>query len=184
MNKPVAPGEIFSMRVACRLDIPALLRMQHRSLTVLGADFYSREEIAAFEDLAGTMDEHVVDEGHYFVAVSTSDRILASGGWSRRAPGYDRARLRGPADAPDPGGATVRSVFVDPALARRGIGSALMAHVEQDAARSGMRSLQLTATLSGRAFYERLGWRTQGEKSIALPGGLRFRCVSMRKSVE
>ena len=32
-------------------------------------------------------------------------------------------------------------------------------------------------------FYRRLGWRAEGEKAIALPGELQFRCVSMSKSI-
>jgi len=43
----------------------------------------------------------------------------------------------------------VRSVFVDPAIARRGVGSAIMRHVEEDAALHCVRLLGLTATLSG-----------------------------------
>ena len=175
---------MIAIRVASRIDIPAIRSMQHRSLAVLGAAFYSVDEIAAFVALAGTMDDQVVDEGHYFVVVNGSNRILASGGWSRREPGYDRARASGLADAPAAARATVRSVFVDPALARHGIASALMARVEQDAKQSGIRTLRLMATLSGHAFYQRLGWLAEGDKTIALPGGLSFRCTSMSKSLE
>ena len=175
---------MIAIRVANRSDIPAIRNMQHRSLAVLGAAFYSADEIAAFVALAGTMDDHVVDEGHYFVAVDGGNRIVASGGWSRREPGYDRARASGLADAPASAGATVRSVFVDPALARRGIASALMAHVEEDALENGIRTLRLMATLSGHAFYERLGWLVEGDKTIALPGGLSFRCTSMSKALK
>ena len=61
--------------------------------------------------------------------------------------------------------------------------SALMAHVERDAVEAGICILRLMATLSGLGFYRRLGWRAEGEKAIALPGGLRFRCMSMSKSI-
>jgi GNAT superfamily N-acetyltransferase len=168
-------------RRATRSEIPTIRAMQERSLTELGADFYSPAEIAGLIDSVGTMDDAVIDEGHYFVAVDPVGAVRASGGWSLREPGYDRARIAGAADRPAVAGATVRSVFVDPAIARCGVASALMAYLERDAGNHGIRGMRLTATLSGLAFYTRLGWRTEGKKVIALPGGLRFGCVSMSK---
>ena len=173
----------FAIRLARTWDIPAIRAMQERSLAVLGAPFYAPEEIAGFIEKIGTMDNAVVDEGHYFVTVNHAGAILASGGWSQREPGYDRVRAAGVADSPRSGIATVRSVFVDPAIARRGIASALMAHFERDAAFHAIRVLRLMSTLSGLTFYERLGWRAEGEKAIALPGGLRLRCMSMAKPI-
>lgn len=95
----------------------------------------------------------------------------------------DRVRAAGVADSPRSGTATVRSVFVDPAVARRGIASALMEHIERDAGCHGVRVLRLMSTLSGLTFYTRLGWRAEGEKAIALPNGLRLRCMSMAKLI-
>ena len=59
----------IAVRRASRNEIPAIRDMQERSLTLLGADYYTAEEIAAFIAHVGTMDDAVVDEGHYFVAV-------------------------------------------------------------------------------------------------------------------
>lgn len=173
----------IELRLAKPSDTPSIRAMQERSFAILGSAFYTPDIIAAFVATTGTMDNAVIDEGHYFVAVSDAGAIVASGGWSLRQPGYDRGRLVGVDDHPRSGAATVRSVFVDPALSRRGIASALMAYVESDASRHGIRTLRLMATLSGLAFYTRLGWRAVGEKAIALPAGLRFDCVSMSKVI-
>jgi GNAT superfamily N-acetyltransferase len=173
----------IAIRLARTREIPAIRAMQERSLAVLGAPYYSPQEIAGFIENVGTMDNAVVDEGHYFVAVNHAGAIMACGGWSQREPGYDRLRAVGVADSPRSGTATVRSVFVDPVVARRGVASALMAHIERDAACHGVRVLRLMSTLSGLTFYTRLGWRAEGEKAIALPDGLRLRCVSMAKPV-
>jgi GNAT superfamily N-acetyltransferase len=173
---------IFSIRLASRKDIPALRAMQERSFLVLGAAFYAPQEIAGFISRIGTMDDAVIDEGHYFVA-DQAGAILGSGGWSQMEPGYDRSRTAGPADGARSGVGTVRSVFVDPAAARCGIASALMGHIERDAFRHGVHLLRLMATLSGLPFYKRLGWATEGEKTIDLGGGLRFGCVSMSKPI-
>lgn len=177
-------AENIVMRRARMREIAAIRAMQERSLAVLGEGFYARQEIEAFIALVGTVDEAVVAEGHYFVAEREDQRIVGSAGWSLQLPGYERRPgAAAPRDASPPDRATVRSVFVDPAMARSGIATALMAHLERDAARHGIRKLQLMATLSGLPFYRRLGWRELGGKSVPLAGGLRFECVAMSKPV-
>jgi GNAT superfamily N-acetyltransferase len=175
--------EAIAIRHSCRADIPAIRAMQERSLRVLGGAFYAPGEIAAFLAEIGTMDDAVVSEGHYFVAANADGAILASGGWSRQAPGYDRAAIGGAADRKEARAATIRSVFVDPAAARRGIARAMMARIEQDAAAHGIGVLRMMATLSGLPFYTRIGYRTEGEKTLTLPGGLRFECMTMSKTL-
>lgn len=119
----------------------------------------------------------------HFVAVNADGAILASGGWSRRTPGYDRAAIIGAAERKGAGAATVRSVFVDPAVARRGLATAIMATIEQDAAAHCVGMLSMMATLSALSFYARLGYRAEGDKTVALPGGLYFPCVTMSKTL-
>ncbi|HLV85293.1 MAG TPA: GNAT family N-acetyltransferase, partial [Devosia sp.] len=158
--------------------IPAIREMQARSMWTLGADFYTRAEIANFMEAFGTMDNAIVIEGHFFIAEDPGGAILASGAWSRVRPGYAAGMsAREPAaDIP-----TVRSVFVDPAIARRGVGSAIMRCVEYDAASHGVRLLGLTATLSGVPLYERLGYQVQEVTRINFSDKTRFGCVKMRK---
>ena len=173
----------FAVRHARRADIPAIRAMQEHSLLVLLAPYYTPDEIDAMLGSAGTMDDDVVDEGHYFLVFDGNGTIVASGGWSQREPGYERTRLQGYIDRPAPGTAIVRSVFVHPRFARRGLATALMNHIENDARRHGIRILRLMATLSGVDFYGRQGYLIQGSKAIALPDGLEFGAVSMVKSI-
>ncbi|MDP2779541.1 GNAT family N-acetyltransferase [Devosia sp.] len=170
----------YIIRLARPADIPAIRSMQERSMWVLGGDFYSANDIASFLTLFGTMDDAVVDEGHYFVAEDRRGAILGSGGWTRSRPRYATASAgtRTPSDAP-----TVRSVFVDPAATRRGVASAIMARTEQDAVDHGAEMLQLTATLSGVALYHRLGYQTEEVTALELPDRSRFECVRMRKAL-
>jgi GNAT superfamily N-acetyltransferase len=173
----------IAIRHARHAEIPAIRAMQECSLLMLGSASYSADVIAAFLAEIGTMDDAVVYEGHYFVAASTDGAILASGGWSRKMPSYDRAATGDAADRRGAGAATVRSVFVAPAAARRGIATAIMARVEKDAASYGIGVLSMMATLSGLSFYARLGYQAEGAKTVALPGGLRFECVTMSKTL-
>jgi GNAT superfamily N-acetyltransferase len=173
----------IAIRHARHPEIPAIRAMQECSLVVLGSSSYAPDVIAAFLNEIGTMDDAVVDEGHYFVAARADGAILGSGGWSRKMPSYDRAAIGGTAERNGGGAATVRSVFVAPAAARRGIATQIMMSVEKDAAAHGIDVLNMMATLSGLSFYARLGYRAEGEKTVALLGGLRFECMTMSKTL-
>lgn len=171
---------MYTIRHASRADIPAIRAMQERSMWVLCGDFYSPAEIANFLTLYGTMDDALVDEGHYFVARDHRGAIVGSGGWSRSRPRYSGAA---PASEAVSGKPTVRSVFVDPAAARRGIASMIMSRTERDALEHGVDTLYLTATLAGFALYEAFGYRTEETSELKFPDGSRFACVAMWKTL-
>lgn len=177
MTTHVNPSQ-YAIRNAHACDIPAIRAMQARSMWMLGGDFYTQAEIATFMDAFGTMDDAIVLEGHFFVAEDLSGAILASGGWSRAKPGYAAAL---PAKEPTADLPSVRSVFVDPAVARRGIGRTIMRQVEEDAIAHGVRLLSLTATLSGVPLYERLEYQVEEAMQITFPDQTRFGCVRMKK---
>lgn len=177
-----APGRAAApvVRLACPADIPSIAALQLRSMQALGNAHYPAAALAVFLDRFGTMDFAVIDEGHFFVAHDEDGNVLGTGGWSRLAPGYQQ----GVPPHPRPDAPTVRGVYCDPGMARSGIGSAIMRHVEADAARYGFAALKLTATLSGVALYARLGYRELGRRSIDLGDGLAFGCVDMAKRLD
>lgn len=167
----------ITIRRARRDDADALRGMQALSLCSLGADRYSSEQIAAFLAHVGTMDEELLEEGTYFLAERDGE-LIGSGGWSLRTPGYAAA-----APALLGGTATVRSVFVHPAAARRGVGTLLMDTVEADAVGHGHHRVGLTATRSGEAFYAARGYRRVAPVALALPNGTTFPCTRMEKDL-
>jgi GNAT superfamily N-acetyltransferase len=177
----------FEIRKAGRSDVLEMRAMQERSMLAIGGRYYARGEIETFLNLVGTMDDAVVDEGHFFVAVDPFERVIGTGAWSCLVPGY--ARVAGGQKAapsvarPASGTATVRSVFVTPECTRRGIAHALMHRIEADAAAAGVTRLQLTATLSGEAFYRAMGYAAEPRGTIELPDGTKFSCVRMKKPI-
>ncbi len=158
-------------------DRDELRAMQAASMRILGAPFYEPEVIESFIADVGTMDDGLLDEATYFKVVADG-RIVASGGWSRRTPAY-QARAEGA--APPPATATVRSVFVHPDHARRGIARTILALVEDEIARAGFPVARLTATLSGVPFYRRLGYRSGRPVTLRLAGQLEFPALAMEK---
>lgn len=55
----------------------------------------------------------------------------------------------------------VEYLYVDPTVARQGIGTLLYRELERMAARHGLASLWLVASLNALPFYEHLGFRTE-----------------------
>jgi GNAT superfamily N-acetyltransferase len=60
----------------------------------------------------------------------------------------------------------VVACYVDPALARRGIGSTIMAHALALARRGHDGPIRLESTLNAAAFYERFGFRAVARSSV------------------
>src|SRR5690349_20908634 len=52
----------------------------------------------------------------------------------------------------------IRSIYVDPMLARRGLGRLIMARVEAEISAAGFDEAELVATLNGVTFYGSLGF--------------------------
>lgn len=150
------------LRVGRLADAHCLQAMAERSFATLGRRFYSAREIeGAFRAGVG-VDRQLLAEGRYVVAESdhgiTGCAAYSMGGhaWPFEFPrehGRELALLDEPV-------AVIRSVFVDPDYAARGIGRQLMRAVERDAVDAGAASFFLIATLTAVSFYERCGYRS------------------------
>lgn len=147
---------------------------------ILGGPYYTDDELAGVLSQYGTMDDAMVGEGHFFVAENHAGKILGSGGWTRRWPASGKGFGNNAQTEALP---TVCGVFVDPAAARRGIASSIMARIESDALDHGVRGLALAATLSGAALYERLGYLPQRREQLPLSSGSSFGCIRMTKQL-
>lgn len=128
--------------------------------------------------------------------VSEPHTICACGGWSFRKTLYggDSAPsvLRMPAKRdPAVDRASIRAIFTSPAYARRGLGTMMMRHCERAASQgqpgetAGFSRLEMGATLSGVALYERCGYVRSGrEDVVACPNGEGIRILHMTKDLE
>lgn len=76
-------------------------------------------------------------------------------------------------------GGEITLLYIDPAHTGLGVGSALLARLEQELAAAGCTEAQLEGTRTAQAFYIRHGWKPTGgcaaRKSIS--------CFEMRKSL-
>jgi GNAT superfamily N-acetyltransferase len=166
------------------VDIPAMQELIRRSGIGLSKGFYSSDQAAAVTREVFGVDTQLVLDSTYFV-IEESGAIVACGGWGKRSTPYggDRAksepdRLLDPATEP----ARIRAFFVEPTMARRGLGTMLMARCTQDAAGAGFTVLELTATLPGEPLYRALGFEECERFELDLSGGVRVPLVRMRRA--
>ncbi|MEO1160133.1 MAG: GNAT family N-acetyltransferase [Pseudomonadota bacterium] len=168
------------IKAATYQDIGAMRSMQASALREIGRAFYADTAIERALVEVGTLEKATVDEGHYFTVVAETGNIVGTGGWSRQIPEHDA--ISGHTGF-EPDTAVVRGIFVDPHYARRGIGKCIMRHIESDAADHGIRVLRLTATLSGTALYESVGYRSVRPKFLMFSNGTSFESVEMEKAI-
>jgi GNAT superfamily N-acetyltransferase len=176
----------FAIRPASLADVPAIAAVMRESVEEFGRGVYTPEQIASALRYICRPDEQLIIDGTYFVAVG-DDEIIGCGGWSRRRKVYSGSaasssenELLVPASEP----ARIRSMFVRPAMARRGIGRAILQYSEERAAAEGFRRLQLVAMRSAGALYESSGYIAIADAPVMLEDGVVLECTLMEKAVE
>lgn len=173
----------WHLRKATAADSAAIAELIARSIRSLGTADYSSQQIEGALRGAFGLDSQLVADGTYFV-VESDGRLVGCGGWSYRRTlfggdaraGRDTATLDPGTDA-----ARIRAFFVDPAVARQGIGSALLAHCEAEARRHGFRRAEMMATLPGVRLYAARGYAAGERIRYPLAVGLAIEFVPMAK---
>jgi len=177
-----------AIRVAVAADVARLEALIVQSATLLSRGYYSAEQTAAAIAHVFGVDSQLVEDRSYVVAEANG--VLAGcGGWSRRDKlfggdryGTDDGAGNGALD-PATMPAKIRAFFVDPAFARRGIGTAILDACEADARRHGFTRGELLATLPGVPFYAVRGYVAQPPVRHML-GGIGVDFVPMMKTFD
>lgn len=175
----------WHLRAATAADSAQIQALIGRSIRALGAADYSSEQIEGALAGAFGLDTQLVADGTYFV-VESEGRLVGCGGWSyRRTLFGGDARAGRDAGNLDPAteAAKIRAFFIDPAAARRGIGSALLEHCEAEARSRGFRRAEMMATLPGKRLYQARGYEPGAAVQYPLGPGLAIEFVPMSKSL-
>lgn len=176
---------VFTLRRAAPADGAALEGMARASLRRLGAAHYRSELIETWIEAYGLIDPATIAAGTLYLA-EAEGQVVGCAAWSPHAMhGCGDCALDG-SDALDPNRdpARIRTVFVHPDWARRGIATRLMACTEAAAREAGFRrGFRLLATLAGVPLYRRLGYLVDGPATFLLPGGLSMPGMWMNKAV-
>jgi GNAT superfamily N-acetyltransferase len=175
----------FAIRSASLDDVAAISAVMRESVEAFGADVYTPRQIASALRYICRPDQQLIIDGTYFVAVAENE-IIGCGGWSRRRKVYSgSASSASENDLLDPLSepARIRSMFVRPSFARRGIGRAILQHSEERAASEGFRRLQLVAMRSAGTLYESSGYTAIGDAPVVLEDGVVLECTFMEKEI-
>jgi putative acetyltransferase len=79
--------------------------------------------------------------------------------------------------------AELRTCYVVPDAARRGVGSALVTEMERIARDRGLTHLELHSSVNAEPSYAALGYEAEERGEHVLRSGLRMEAVKMRKSL-
>ena len=174
-----------TLRKATHADIPALRELIARSARGLSGEDYRPQQVEGALRGAFGVDSQLLTDETYFV-VEDAGQIVGCGGWSFRSTlfGGD-ARAGRDSSILDPGlqRAKIRAFFVDPGHARRGIGSLLLDHCENQARAYGYAGVELMATLPGVKLYAARGYVASPMVHFDVGSGESIQFIPMHKAL-
>jgi len=176
---------MLSVRVATLEDRESLRGLIDRSARELSKGDYRAEQVEAALQGAFGVDSQLIHDGTYFV-VEEGAVIVGCGGWSYRRTlfGGDKRAQRDPAMLdPRTEAAKIRAFFVDPAHARKGIGTLLLQKCESEARLRGFSRVELMSTLPGVRLYSARGYRGVEQVQYEVAPGVAIEFVPMSKAI-
>lgn len=174
------------LRLATHADVPVLAKLIERSARGLSTDDYRAAQIEGALRGAFGVDTQLLDDGTYFVAEENAAAV-GCGGWSYRSTlfgGDSRAGRDSSVLDPRSQAAKIRAFFVEPKMARRGIGTMLLDRCEQEARARGFTGAELMATLPGMKLYAARGYVGAQRVRYDLGNGESIDFVPMRKDLK
>ncbi|MBI5667664.1 MAG: GNAT family N-acetyltransferase [Chloroflexi bacterium] len=171
---------LIRLRRAIPRDIPALTRLIEQSVRELGKGYYTSQQIESALKYAIHVDPQMVQDGTLYV-IESGGQPIACGGWSYRGALFpkDEPRVLNPALEP----ARLRTFYVHPAWARRGLGRWLMEESLAAAKAAGFQQVELFATRMGEPLYAKFGFREVEAITDTLPDGVRIPIKRMVKDL-
>jgi GNAT superfamily N-acetyltransferase len=174
---------MLNVRRATLEDRDALRTLIDASARELSKTDYRPEQIEGALQGAFGVDSQLILDGTYFV-VEDGTRMVGCGGWSYRRTlfGGDKRAQRDPGELdPRTEAAKIRAFFVDPAYARRGIGTLLLEKCESEAGQRGFSRVELMSTLPGLRFYSARGYSGTERVQYTVAPGVTIEFVPMSK---
>ena len=157
-------GEIpLVIRKATRSDVQAIWDVRIAAIRAQCRGFYSAEILDAWTSGDPTEQFALWVVSSFYVAVH-DDRVLGSG-------------------AIDMESGQIDAIFVLPDLMGKGIGSQLLACLEDMAIAAGLNLVVLDATLNAAPFYRKCGYEGNFVGVYQSPRGFNLDCVPMNKAL-
>jgi GNAT superfamily N-acetyltransferase len=152
------------VRQAGASDVEGIWRVHNESIRVLCREKYAPREIAAW--IAFRPPEA------YRAALASRELFVAQR--ENEIVGFAQF---------DPARGEVEACYVSPEATGQGVGSDLIARMEEQARATGHAVIRLNATLNAEAFYAGLGYRRLGLASHRVGDDVELACIRMEKKL-
>ena len=176
---------MHDLRRAQTSDVAAIQALIARSARQLSVPYYTPAQAEAMIRHVFGVDSQLIADATYFV-IESDAQLPACGGWSRRRTlfGGDQIKM-GPDPLLDPATepARIRAFFVEPGMARRGLGRQLMVECTREARAAGFSALELVSTLPGEPLYLATGFTVIERFELSLPEDIRVPVSRMRREI-
>jgi GNAT superfamily N-acetyltransferase len=176
---------MLNLRAATLEDREVLRELIDRSARQLSKGDYRAEQVEGALQGAFGVDSQLIQDGTFFV-VEEGPVIVGCGGWSYRRTlfgGDKRAERDAALLDPRTDPAKIRAFFVDPAHARKGIGTLLLDKCESEARRRGFSRVELMSTLPGVRLYSARGYSGVEQVQYEVAPGVVIEFVPMSKAI-
>jgi putative acetyltransferase len=161
---------VRQVRPARPADAGTVLALHVAAIRAFGPEAYDDEQVEAWAAPSDGASGYPIDEpGEHCVVVERDGALVGVGHLTDDAEGYEADRA-------------VEAVYVHPDHTRRGVGSALLAHLEGYTRGTGADTLELWASLNAVEFYEAVGWERTEERTRRT-GGVELTVVVTGKSL-
>jgi putative acetyltransferase len=160
----------YTLRLAAAADAEAMVRIHHAAVHETASACYPPEVLDAWASqlteasYERMRQELATGDGRIDVVAELNSQIVGFG-------------------MVIPEGQELRAVYVDPQFGRRGVGAAILSHLEQLAIQCGIERLDLESSLNAEAFYSRHGYQVVERGMHRFRSGHQMACVVMTKSL-
>lgn len=155
----------LAIREAGPQDEQSIFKIHQEAIETGCAEHYSREQISSWAVPQGLPPFAELLEASLFLVAELDRRCV---GFASR----DRNKAK------------IETLFVAPSFFGQGVGSALLARLEQAIAEAAWGQITVDATLNAVVFYERHGYRVQAQVAHTEPDGTEIECLRMIKRLD
>jgi GNAT superfamily N-acetyltransferase len=152
------------VRPAGESDVDGIWRVHNESIRVLCRNRYGAPEIAAWIAFRPPAAYRAALASRSLFVAERQDEIVGFGQF-------------------DPARGEIEACYVSPDAVGLGVGSDLVARMEEQARAAGHAIVRLNATLNAETFYARLGYRRLGLATHRVDGGVELECIRMEKTL-
>lgn len=161
----------ISVREAVAGDAQQVCDVHLASIEAFGRQSYTSEQVAAWAHDRDPDEYPIEAEDTHFVVAENETGVAGFGWMTPDAGEHLQTDVEG----------EITAIYIDPSVARNGVGSRLYTELETEAFRRNIDSLGLWASRNAVPFYEAQGYERIADHNHEYQDGVELTLVEMRK---